>query len=66
MDKMRLNAYITEDIKKYIDEQCKYYGISQGAFISIVMRQYKQQVDALDAMKRMTSDDVLDKLMNKD
>ena len=62
MDKVRLNAYVTKDIKEYIDEQCDYYGISQGAFISVVMRQYKQQNEALDTMKRMTSDEIISKL----
>ena len=62
MDKVRLNAYVTKDIKEYIDEQCDYYGISQGAFISVVMRQYKQQNEALDTMKRITSDEILKRL----
>ena len=62
MDKVRLNAYVTKDIKEYIDEQCDYYGISQGAFISVVMRQYKQQNEALDTMKRIASDEILSKL----
>jgi len=66
MDKVRLNAYVTKDIKKYIDEQCDYFGISLGSFISIVVRQYKQQNDALDTMKRITSDDVLKKIIDKD
>ena len=62
MDKVRLNAYVTKDIKEYIDQQCNYFGISQGAFISVVMRQYKQQNEALDAIKRMTSDEIISKL----
>ena len=66
MDKVRLNAYVVPEIKKYIDEQCDYFGISQGAFVSIVMRQYKQQNEALDTMKRMTSDDVLKKIIDND
>ena len=62
MDKKRLNAYITDDIKRYIDKQCDYYGISQGAFISIVMQQYRQQNEALNTMKKITSDDILNKI----
>lgn len=65
MDKVRLNAYVTKDIKEYIDAQCDYYGISQGSFISVVMRQYKQQNEALDTMKRITSDEILNKKIRR-
>lgn len=49
-NKIRLNAYVVSDIKKYIDEQCELFGISQGAFISIVVNEYKKQKEAIDSM----------------
>ena len=58
-NKVRLNAYITKDVKNYIDSQCSVYGVSQGSFISFVVMQYKKQEEALSSMKKITNSDLL-------
>lgn len=40
--KVRVNCYIKSEIKDYMDSQCEFYGMSQGAFLSLVLMQHKQ------------------------
>lgn len=65
-EKVRINAYVVPHVKEYIDSQCEMYGISQGAFISLVVTEYMKQNDALETMKTITNSDILNYLEKLD
>lgn len=59
-NKKRVNYYLVEDVWKFIEEQANEMGISQSAFITMVMLQYRQQSQAVSGIKNMSS--ILDSL----
>lgn len=49
-NKIKLNAYVSSDIKDYIDEQCDFYGMSLGAYVSMLVVNYRQQTQAMNQL----------------
>ncbi len=59
-NKARISGYVKQEIKEYIESQCDFYGMSMGAYISMVVMQSKQQgeisnslMELSEIMKRM-------------
>lgn len=49
----RLNVYVVPSIKEYVVKECEDLGMSQSAFVTMVINQYRQQKDSLNAMNNM-------------
>ena len=49
----RLNVYVVPGIKEYVVKECEELGMSQSAFVTMVINQYRQQKDSLNTMNNM-------------
>lgn len=49
----RLNVYVVPSIKEYVVKECEELGMSQSAFVTMVINQYRQQKDSLNTMNNM-------------
>lgn len=47
LEKIRLNVTLTIEMKKYIEEMSSKLGISQNAFISLMLSEYKKNNPSL-------------------
>lgn len=51
MNKIRVNAFVTDECYKFIQETSQELGLSVSGFINLCVNQYKQQSIALATMK---------------
>lgn len=51
MNKIRVNAFVTDECYKFIQECSQELGLSVSGFINLCVNQYKQQSVALATMK---------------
>lgn len=52
-NRVRLNCMLMPEIKKYLDEQAEAYGMSVGAYLTMVIQQYRQQTSVIELMPGM-------------
>lgn len=56
----RINIYLAQHLKEYVDNKAKDFGLSTSAFMTMIIQQYKVQDEAMTAMGDMGQ--VLEKL----
>lgn len=49
-EKIRVNVYVTEETKKYLQEQSEMLGVSVSGLINVCINNYKQQAEAIVSM----------------
>lgn len=52
-NRVRLNCMLMPEIKKYLDEQAQAYGMSVGAYLTMVIQQYRQQTSVIENIPAM-------------
>lgn len=52
-NRCRLNIYLVPELKDYVIRTAEEYGLSQSAFVTMVLSQYKQQMISLEAMTNL-------------
>ncbi|BCS82483.1 hypothetical protein [Anaerocellum diazotrophicum] len=60
MNKVRMNVYLDESLKKYVEEQAEFYGMSLSAFVSMCVAEHKKQNEAINVL-----DNLVDELKKK-
>lgn len=60
MKRGRINIYLAQHLKDYVDYKAKDFGLSTSAFMTMIIQQYKMQDEAMRAMGDMGQ--VLEKL----
>lgn len=43
----RMNIYLVQELKDYIDDQARNYGLSTSAYMTMIIQQHRLQTDAL-------------------
>lgn len=56
----RMNIYLVQELKDYVDTQARNYGLSTSAYMTMIIQNYRMQNDALASMSNM--DDMIKKL----
>ena len=56
----RMNIYLVQELKDYVDIQARNYGLSTSAYMTMIIQNYRMQNDALASMSNM--DDMIKKL----
>ena len=56
----RMNIYLVQELKDYVDTQARNYGLSTSAYMTMIIQNYRMQNDALASMSNM--DDMIMKL----
>lgn len=52
-NRVRLNCMLMPDVKNYLDEQARAYGMSVGAYLTMVIQQYRQQTSVIENIPAM-------------
>lgn len=52
-NKIRMGCSVSPEIRAYIEEQCEFYGMSIGAYISMLVVQSREQKDSIKAMQNV-------------
>jgi|YelNats1bottle13_1022553.scaffolds.fasta_scaffold01247_3 hypothetical protein len=50
MNKIRINVYVDESLRQYIEQQAGFYGMSMSAFIAMCIAEHRRQNKALDVL----------------
>lgn len=53
MKRGRINIYLAQHLKDYVDAKAKDFGLSTSAFMTMIIQQYKIQDEAMSAMTDM-------------
>lgn len=56
----RLNIYIIQELKDYVDEQARNYGMSTSAYMTMIIQQHRLQTDALASIE--TAKELMNKM----
>ena len=54
LERGRINVYLTQELKDYVDNSAKQFGVSTSAFMTMIIQNYKQQNEAMKAMGDMS------------
>lgn len=46
----RINIYLVQELKDYVDEEAKRFGLSTSAFMTMLIQNYKMQNTALSSV----------------
>lgn len=49
----RLNIYLQEPVKEYVESESKKMGLTQSAFIVMCINKYKEEKESLVAIERL-------------
>jgi hypothetical protein len=52
-NRVRMNCMLMPEIKKYVDEQARAYGMSVGAYLTMIIQQYSQQKTVIENIPAM-------------
>lgn len=52
-NRVRLNCMLMPEVKNYLDEQARAFGMSVGAYLTMVIQQYRQQTSVIDNIPKM-------------
>ena len=58
----RMNIYLVQELKDYVDTQARNFGLSTSAYMTMIIQNYRMQNDALANMNNVQ--DLIDKLEN--
>lgn len=58
--RVRLNVYLVPELKKYVDEQARNYGLSTSAYMTMIIQNQRLQNDALASVE--TAKDLMNKM----
>lgn len=56
----RMNIYLVQELKDYVDTQARNFGLSTSAYMTMIIQNYRVQNDALASMSNVN--DMIDKL----
>lgn len=56
----RMNIYLVQELKDYVDTQARNFGLSTSAYMTMIIQSYRMQNDALSSMSNV--DDMIKKL----
>lgn len=56
----RMNIYLVQELKEYVDEQARNFGLSTSAYMTMLIQNYRMQNDALANMNDVK--DLVEKL----
>lgn len=56
----RLNIYIIQELKDYVDEQARNYGMSTSAYMTMIIQQHRLQSNALASIE--TAKELMNKM----
>lgn len=51
--RVRLDFMVMPEVKRYVDEQAREYGMSVGAYVTMIIQQNRQQTNVLETMAQM-------------
>ena len=54
-NRVRKNVYLNPDIADYLEKQANAFGMSQSAYVNMILYQYRQQTQALSDMSKIDS-----------
>lgn len=49
----KLSAYVVPELKEYIVSESEKMGMSQGAFLTMVIQSYRQQTQTMSTMEQL-------------
>ena len=49
----RINVYLAQELKDYVDNSARQFGLSTSAFMTMIIQNYKQQNEAMKVMGDM-------------
>ena len=52
MQKQYIRTYLSDDIKKWVEEQAELMGMSKSAFINLCINQYRQQLEIMKSVNQ--------------
>lgn len=52
-NKIRMGCSVSPEIRSYIEDQCEFYGMSIGAYISMLVVQSREQKESIKAMQNV-------------
>lgn len=55
-NRQKLNVYVVPEIKEYIVKGSEEMGMSQGAFLTMIIQTYRSQTDTLSAMNNILNE----------
>lgn len=56
----RMNIYLVQELKDYVDAQARKFGLSTSAYMTMIIQNYRTQNDALSSVNKVG--DMIDKL----
>lgn len=56
----RMNIYLVQELKDYIDEQARNYGMSTSAYMTMIIQNHRMQTDALASV--VTAKELMNKM----
>ena len=56
----RMNIYLVQELKDYVDAQARNFGLSTSAYMTMIIQNYRTQNDALASVKNV--EDIMNKL----
>lgn len=56
----RMNIYLVQELKDYVDEQARNFGLSTSAYMTMIIQNYRLQNEALASMSNV--DEMIKKL----
>lgn len=56
----RMNIYLVQELKDYVDTQARSFGLSTSAYMTMIIQNYRVQNDALASVKNV--EDIMNKL----
>lgn len=56
----RMNIYLVQELKDYVDTQARNFGLSTSAYMTMIIQNYRVQNDALASVKNV--EDIMNKL----
>lgn len=55
-NRQKLNVYVVPEIKEYIVKGSEEMGMSQGAFLTMIIQTYRSQTDTLSVMNNILNE----------
>ena len=63
-NKIRMGCSVSPEIRQYIEEQCEFYGMSIGSYVSMLVVQAREQKESIKAMQNVQL--LIEQLNNKE
>lgn len=50
LERGRINVYLSQELKDYVDNSAKQFGVSTSAFMTMIIQNYRQQTQSVNVL----------------